>query len=276
MRVILSTLFVVLSAYVYSQVDSIQYEPANHKSGLWQRVKDDGTFTAKTIVGTYARPFHWQRKEWLTFGAILGTSVAVTLLDEPLYEYVKDHQSETADKITDFADFLGQPGTIYPIMIALWGTGVLANNDWLRDTGIMVFASVTTSGLIQTAAKGLVGRARPSTEEGPYSFKPFGGIPYHSFPSGHVMLSIATSWIMARQVNWLPAKVVFYTLPAIVGASRIYKGAHWLSDVLLGAALGIACAESVLRIYPKLKTDKESNFSFMPSINGFHLAYHFR
>jgi len=268
-------LLIGISLTSFAQRDSTE-NTSQTKHGVWYRTKTDATYTVKTIVGTYARPFHWQKKEWIMLGGAIGLSAAASLLDEPLYEYVKDHQSETADKIADFGDFLGQPEHNYPIMIALWGTGVLANNDWLRDTGIMLFASVTTSGLIQTATKAMVGRARPGTEEGPYSFKPFSGSAYHSFPSGHTMLSVATSWIMAKQVNWLPAKVVFFTLPVIVGASRIYDGAHWLSDILLGSALGIACAESVLKIYPKLKADKDSRLSFVPAPNGFHLAYHFR
>lgn len=55
-------------------------------------------------------------------------------------------------------------------------------------------------------------------------------------------------------MDFFPLKIVFYALPVITGASRIYVGAHWVSDVLLGSALGIACAESVLRLYPVLKT----------------------
>ena len=65
----------------------------------------------------------------------------------------------------------------------------------------MIFASVTTPGIVQTLSKSLVGRARPATGEGELSFEPFGGVPYHSFPSGHTMLAVATSWILARRIN---------------------------------------------------------------------------
>ncbi len=59
---------------------------------------------------------------------------------------------------------------------------------------------------------------------------------YHSFPSGHTMLAVATSWILARQTGFVPLKIVFYSLPVLTGLSRVYVGAHWFSDIVLGSA----------------------------------------
>lgn len=272
MKVLLVALLLCTSSILlYAQTDSLHEQP---KKGLVYRVKTDGHLTIKTIVQTYARPFHWKKKEWLLFSSAIGVSAASTLLDEPFYEYTKNHKTPFLDDLASVGDFLGQPENNYPFMIALWGSGVIANNEWLRDTGIMLFASVTTSGLIQTASKELVGRARPATDVGPYAFKPFGGVGYHSFPSGHTMLSVATSWILARQINWLPGKIVFFSLPVIVGGSRIYDGAHWFSDIILGSALGIACAEAVVKIYPKLKESAlNQRLSIVPTPSGFSLSY---
>jgi membrane-associated phospholipid phosphatase len=149
------------------------------------------------------------------------------------------------------------------------------DNDWLRDTGIMIVAPVTSSGIIQSLSKEAVGWSRPEFGRGAFAFKPFGGADYHSFPSGHTMLSVATSWILARQVGFLPLKIVFYTLPVITGLSRIYTGAHWLSDILLGSALGIACAESVLRLYPLIKENKKLAINMTAGENGMRIAINF-
>lgn len=275
MKYLLLLFFVLFTLPGFSQTDSLNNISKQNKNGLLNRVRDDGVYTFKTIVGTYARPFQWQKKELLIFSAVLGISAASSLLDERIYHHTRDNKTPFLDDLENFGDFMGQPENNYPVMIALWSSGVIANNDWLRDTGIMLFASVTTSGLIQTASKTLVGRARPATEVGPFEFKPFGGVGYHSFPSGHTMLSVATSWVMAKQINWMPAKIVFYAIPVIVGGSRIYEGAHWLSDILLGSALGIACAESVIRIYPKLKEKGNSRMAFIPTPAGFYLSYTF-
>ena len=44
----------------------------------------------------------------------------------------------------------------------------------------------------------------------------------------------------------------------VTSPSRIYEGQHWFSDILLGSALGIAYAESVIKFYPKIKKASHS------------------
>ncbi len=198
------------------------------------------------------------------------------LADEAVYKTFQRNKTPTLDKLEKVGDFMGQPEYNYPFMLTLWASGVILNNDWLRDTGIMVIASVTTSGLLQTFAKEAVGRSRPGSGGGPFDYKPFdGAVDYHSFPSGHTMLSVATAWILARQVNFMPLKIIFYSLPVITGASRIYVGAHWLSDIVLGSALGIACAESVLKLYPLLKENKKISVNLLPTPHGVGMVMKF-
>jgi len=243
--------------------------------GIIHRITTDGVNTFGTIVQTYARPFHWQKRDLLYLGGALAVSASALLVEKPVYNFMLDHQTPTLDKLENVGYLLGRPQLNYPIMFALWGSGVLINNNWLRNTGILVIASVTTSGLIQTASKELFGRARPGTGRGNVVFEPFGGPPYHSFPSGHATLATATFWVLARQVDFVPLKVVFYSLPLITGASRIYAGMHWLSDVLLGTALGVACAESVLRLYPVIKAKRAYSVNLVPSLNGAGLVVRF-
>jgi hypothetical protein len=164
-----------------------------------------------TIGHTYAAPFHWQKKDLLMLGGVLALSGASMFIDEPVDKLMQRNQTRNLNRLEQVGDFLGQPENNYPIMLFVWVSGVIVNNDWLRDTGIMIVASVTSSGIIQSISKEAVGRSRPGFGRGAFDFKPFGGADYHSFPSGHTMLSVATSWVLARQVNFLPLKIVFYT-----------------------------------------------------------------
>lgn len=249
--------------------------PPSPKRKIHQRVLDDGVITFQTVVGTYARPLQWKKKDWLRLGGVLAVSASSLWLDKPVYKFSIKHRTPFLDDMERVGDFLGQPENNYPFMIAFWGTGVLVNNDWMRDTGMMIFASVTTSGIVQTLAKSLVGRARPQTNGDIFSFRPYGGPSYHSFPSGHAMLSIATSWILARRVNFLPAKILFYSLPVLVSWSRLYGNAHWFSDIVLGNALGIACAETVLKLFPKIKQKRINGIAILPRGNGLGITYSF-
>lgn len=272
-------LVIIYSVSVCGQDQDTTNIPAQDTSivrnNIFRRVATDGKNTFLTIVHTYARPFHWKKRDFLRLGGALAVSGAAMFADKEVYRFMQRNRNGTLNELEKVGDFLGQPEHNYPFMLAVWGTGVLLNNDWLRDTGIMVIASVSTSGLLQSIAKEAVGRARPQVDRSPFDFKPFSGdAAYHSFPSGHTMLSVATSWILARQVNFVPLKVVFFALPVITGASRVYVGAHWLSDILLGSALGIACAESVLRIYPALKQKRTKfAFSLAPTGRGISMVY---
>ncbi len=270
----LTLLLIVINIFnLNAQNDTSFYK----KENFFRRIGNDGKLTVQTIGYTYAQPFRWKKRDWMRFGGSIAISAAITLVDEPISDWFLRNQTSKLDGIADIGDFLGQPEHNYPFMFAVWGTGVIFNNEWLRDTGILLFASVTTSGILQTLAKDVVGRARPEAGTGAYAFKPFGGRAYHSFPSGHTMLALATAWIMAHQVKFMPLKVVFYGIPILVGLSRIYDQAHFTSDVLLGSALGIACAEAVIRLYPtfKKKLRDKQGLSFMPTGTGFSLAYRF-
>jgi len=75
----------------------------------------------------------------------------------------------------------------------------------------------------------------------------YDGISVYSFPSGHATMSAVIYGFLALLcLRWLGARVRWLLLsaaiavPVIVSFSRIYLGAHWLSDVLAGLFLGWA------------------------------------
>ncbi|MBI5448438.1 MAG: phosphatase PAP2 family protein [Gammaproteobacteria bacterium] len=77
-----------------------------------------------------------------------------------------------------------------------------------------------------------------------------------SFPSGHTALSIALLGMMALMFSQhLPrlSRKYLYTfmfgLSALIALSRLYLGAHWLSDVLGGLCLGLFCLSSTALLY---------------------------
>jgi membrane-associated phospholipid phosphatase len=116
----------------------------------------------------------------------------------------------------------------------------LRRRTW-RPLGLLAAAYVGAD-LAFNAVKQLVGRPRPPLG---ILLKPVAG---PSFPSGHAAQAVAvygmlaallaaatSSW--ARKVGAWAAAVV---IVGVVAVSRLYLGAHWLTDVLGGLALGAA------------------------------------
>lgn len=98
----------------------------------------------------------------------------------------------------------------------------------------MVLTAGTTS-----AMKLVFSRKRPSQTDNPNDFFRGGGA--QSFPSGEVaeMASVVTPFILEYRQGH-PAVYALALLPAYDAVARVKTHGHWQSDVLAGAAVGVA------------------------------------
>jgi len=67
----------------------------------------------------------------------------------------------------------------------------------------------------------------------------------YSFPSAHTATSFAAAWLLSR--HYPRRTPLLFGVAGLVGLSRLYLGVHYLTDVLVGAALGVALAEAYRR-----------------------------
>jgi len=108
---------------------------------------------------------------------------------------------------------------------------------------LFLFLAVAGSGLMVDVIKFVFGRARPKVyfEEGIYGIKFFGmSSLYTSFPSGHS----ATAFSLATGVTLLFPRFAapLFLAAALIAFSRIAITAHYLSDIVVGAYIGIVFA----------------------------------
>ncbi len=126
-----------------------------------------------------------------------------------------------------------------------YAAGAMSRNRDLRYASLVQMKTLGLSMLVVGGAKLIFQRHRPDEQPEPDASLfdgPFKGLSgNYSFPSGHTFKAFA--WASATSSSleghtWI--KVAVYSLAALTGASRIYEGKHWLSDVTAGAVLGYA------------------------------------
>ena len=104
--------------------------------------------------------------------------------------------------------------------------GVPGFRDWFRPHSLADRRPDHDQGI-----KLAVGRTRPDGTQ-------------FSFPSGHSASSFATATVLQRNLGW-KAGVPAYAMATFVAASRVQVKRHYLSDVTMGAAIGIIAGRSV-------------------------------
>ncbi|MBI4837176.1 MAG: phosphatase PAP2 family protein [Candidatus Portnoybacteria bacterium] len=114
----------------------------------------------------------------------------------------------------------------------------------LKEKRKLIFLIIGVAGgeLLYTVFKLLLHRTRPDIG---FSLIPRNG---YAFPSGHATMSlifygmIGYGFLKKFKKRWLkpPLVILAIVLIFLVGFSRIYLGAHWVSDVLAGWAFGAA------------------------------------
>lgn len=113
-----------------------------------------------------------------------------------------------------------------------------------KAAALLVLVSIGGGTALSFGLKALISRSRPDLV--PHAVEVYTA----SFPSGHAMLSAVTYLTLAallgrvqprrRVTAYIMTLAVLGTL--LVGASRVYLGVHWPTDVLAGWCLGAAWA----------------------------------
>lgn len=171
----------------------------------------------------------------------------VNFFDAGVMAFVQQHlRTGFGDGIFTVITYLGEAGAFWLALGA-----ILLIPKKTRKCGFCMLCAIALGFLIgELTLKNIVCRPRPYVSFPDYTtllVYPSG----YSFPSGHSCSSFAGAVVLFRfSKKWgTPALV----LAALIAFSRVYCFVHWPSDILCGAALGIACALTVLWVKKKLE-----------------------
>lgn len=141
--------------------------------------------------------------------------------------------------------------SVYPALAIVPGTmlitGFATKNKDLQRSALKTCIGLGLNTLVTTGLKYGISRPRPYETYPELVIKRTSTGPY-SFPSGHTSyaFSLATSATLATK-KWYVA-VPCYVYAGTVGYSRMRLGAHYPSDVLAGALIGIGSSWLVWKL----------------------------
>jgi undecaprenyl-diphosphatase len=162
--------------------------------------------------------------------------------------WIAEHQEAGMKKFMRGVSRLGDwPGHISLGLILLVLAYWRRSKKWMRIAAAMILACAL-AGAVTRVVKISTGRARPSVQTEAAWSGPNFRARYNAFPSGHTAASTAFFATLAL-ASWRIG-APFLAIPLLIAFSRIYVGAHHLSDVVCAALIGILAAWLVARWIP--------------------------
>ena len=180
-------------------------------------------------------------KIWITLAAVaLMALIAAFFLDYPVAAWIGAHSPPELKRLMQIVSRVGDwPAHFVAGLIGI-GVALLAKSKvWVRIFLTMLIA-LAIAGVTGRVVKFATGRARPSVKTEVHWNGPRFSSKYHAFPSGHVAASTAFfgTLFLARKRIGAPLLLI----PVLIGLSRMVLGAHYLSDIVFAAILGVICA----------------------------------
>ena len=178
---------------------------------------------------------------WLIGIAIAAVAIGASFyFDDAVWNFIQQHQNRGVyDFMRNVSRFGDWPSHVVLGLLLLGTAWIRGTRKWSRVFLAMLIA-LALAGVTGTVIKGVVPRPRPSVHTDIRWGGPHFSTKYHSFPSGHVGASTAFFGVLLiarRRVG-----LACFAIPILIGFSRMYIGAHYLSDVVCAAVLGFLCA----------------------------------
>ncbi len=145
--------------------------------------------------------------------------------------------SPVFDTVATVVTGLGDHGLMWAVATA-WRARQ-TGPERARAVRALAIAGVEST-LVNAGLKAVVGRSRPDRSSLGVSAS---GIPVRrpkssSFPSGHTLAAFCAATVMSRRGD-AKGNAVLFTGASLVGVSRLHLRAHYASDVVGGAAVGV-------------------------------------
>jgi membrane-associated phospholipid phosphatase len=178
---------------------------------------------------------------WTGIGLLLTKPLAnswVGTLDGRVATWMVAHRTHTLDGLTQIGSMLAQTLVKVVVTVVIVVVLYLVFRSWREP--VLVGLAAIIEGAVFVTVTWIVARPRPDVVR-------LDGVSVGtSFPSGHTAAAAAYCAVVIviferTRAVWIRtlAVALAVAVPLIVGVSRIYRGDHYLTDVLAGLLLGL-------------------------------------
>jgi undecaprenyl-diphosphatase len=184
----------------------------------------------------------------LAFAGLFEWDVPLTRFIRSLNDAHRDHLANPwLAQLSDIGDRLGNGETLVILSLLLLAVGYGFKTPQWKEAGWQTLIAHGLAALSSNILKHTIGRPRPKfMHAGNLEFSPASGSGWDSFPSGHATASFAIATVLA--IKFPRVKWPILAVAAVIAASRIVRGSHYLTDVAGGAAIG--CVMGMIAAHP--------------------------
>ncbi len=163
----------------------------------------------------------------ITVGVLLSTSTLEKSLQKNIRNAVGNDFYSGIDDYTRYAPVVQ--------MYAADVLGVPSRNHWFDQTKNLILSSIISNGVTTLLKKEV------------HKYRPGGSDHANSFPSGHTTTAFTTATVLFEEFKNTNPILAYsgYLFAITTGSLRLVNNMHYLSDVLVGAGIGILATKLV-------------------------------
>jgi membrane-associated phospholipid phosphatase len=176
--------------------------------------------------------------KWIAPAALIVSGTAL-MLDTDADEFfisnlgTREERNENFIRFSNHADdYLQYAPAATALIISI--SGVSGKHTLPNQLALLIKSELLMTGVVYSL-KYTVGEARPDTGK------------KNSFPSGHTATAFTAATFLSKEYGYKSVWISIgaYTAASTVGVFRMLNNRHWISDVFVGAGIGILSTEFV-------------------------------
>jgi membrane-associated phospholipid phosphatase len=206
-------------------------------------------------VKTETQNVRHTRRQWIILIALSALILGIAFLaDASVAAWINAHTSVGLERAMRLVSKVGDWPAHVIAGLVLMGIAWMRKAQWWVRIFLAMLIACALAGAAARVVKIASGRPRPSVKTEMAWHGPSLGSKYNAFPSGHTASSAAFFVVLFLAKKKIGAPLL--AIPALIGTSRMFVAAHYLSDVAGGVVVGVLTG---VLVYERMQIDNRQS-----------------